>query len=138
MYCRWCNDFKGSILAYRYGMHCMIIRLWVWASLGPVCCIFFARVRNSLRIRESILAKIIVNKIVRIWMDSCEYFSLAYKVIWHESTDSCQIQLPQSKSILALGCKFLTLLVQDLYFYNTSPRCNNTIRVITVLLAKSP
>ena len=43
-----------------------------------------SRVRNSARIRESILAKIL-NKI------ASKYFSLSYKVIWRESVDSCKI-----------------------------------------------
>ena len=66
------------------------------------------RVRNSVRIRESILTKILINKIARIEMDSCKYFSLSYihtiQVIWQESMDSCKIQLGESKC-----CEFLTL-----------------------------
>ena len=66
-------------------------------------------VRNLARIQESILAKILDNKIARIQIDSCKYFSLSYKVIWQESMDFCKISLGESRWILTLGCKFLTL-----------------------------
>ena len=42
-------------------------------------------------------------------MDSRNYFRSSYKVMWQESMDSCRIPLGESKWILALCCKFLTL-----------------------------
>ena len=42
-------------------------------------------------------------------MDLVKYLSLSYKVLWRESMDSCKIPLGESRWILALGCKFVTL-----------------------------
>ena len=63
----------------------------------------------TVRIRESILVKILVTKIARIKMDSRKFISLSYKVIWQESMDSCKILLGEFKWILAPDSEFLTL-----------------------------
>ena len=58
-----------------------LIQMYPW-----LCVVIFARtysrVRNSERIQESILTKILVNKIARIYLDSCKSYG-------EKSKDSC-------------------------------------------------
>ena len=52
---------------------------------------------TGLEIRqESILTKILLNKIVRIWMDFCQLYKFSYEVTWSESIDCYKISLQES------------------------------------------
>ena len=85
--------------------------VWVPFSTKTLICIYnecTPRVRNAARIWESILAEILVIRSAWIKMDSCKYSDCLTK-IWRESMNSSKFLLGESKWILALGCKFLTL-----------------------------
>ncbi len=58
----------------------------------------FFRVRNLVRISESILAKILLNNVTRIQVDSRKICYFAYKLNEGESKDSCKL-----KSIVLKG-----------------------------------